>query len=106
MAASISVFISGIGLMLATTLTPAFSATLVQGGVIHFRGQIVEDPCNITSRHQQVEMSCPENGRMQTRQINFQDVEQGQTAFPYTTKVSMKYLNAEKSLAIMQIDYN
>ena len=98
-------FITGLGLAMSAALNPAFSATLVNGGVIHFRGAIVSDPCEISARHQQLSMSCPENNRMQTRVLSYSDALNGQSAYPNLASVSMKYLNPEKSLAIVQIDY-
>jgi type 1 fimbria pilin len=40
--------VSGLGLIVSAFSLPAFSATVVNGGVIHFRGAIVADPCEVT----------------------------------------------------------
>ncbi|BBS39773.1 TPA: type 1 fimbrial protein [Enterobacter asburiae] len=98
-------FITGLGLAMSATLNPAFSETLVNGGVIHFHGAIVSNPCEITARPQQLSMSCPENNRMQTRVLSYADALNGQSAYPDLASVSMKYINPEKSLAIVQVDY-
>ena len=95
----------GVGMMLSSALIPAFSATIVNGGVIHFRGMIVEDPCEITPQKQQFALSCPKDGQMQTTQVSYQDAISGRNENPDTARVSMKYLNPEKSLAVVQIDY-
>jgi hypothetical protein len=84
---------------------PRIFSNLVNGGVIHFRGAVVSDPCEISARPQQLSMSCPENNRMQTRVLSYSDALNGQSAYPNLASVSMKYLNPEKSLAIVQIDY-
>jgi len=97
--------IFGVGMMLSSALIPAFSATLVNGGVIHFRGMIVENPCEITPQKQQFALSCPKNGKMQTTQVSYQDAVSGRHANPEAARVSMKYINPEKSLAVVQIDY-
>lgn len=52
--------ISGLGLLVSAFIAPAYSATLAQGGVIHFRGAIVADPCEVTQRQRQLAVSCPE----------------------------------------------
>ena len=39
---------TGLGLMASAFILPAYSATLANGGVIHFRGAIVADPCEVT----------------------------------------------------------
>jgi len=98
-------FITGLGLAMSAALNPAFSATVVNGGVIHFRGAIVADPCEISARHQQLSISCPENNRMQTRVLSYSEALNGQSAYPNLASVSMKYLNPEKSLAIVQVEY-
>ena len=95
----------GVGMMLSSALIPAFSATVVNGGVIHFRGMIVENPCEITPQKQKFALSCPKDGQMQTTQVSYQDAISGRNVNPDTARVSMKYLNPEKSLAVVQIDY-
>jgi type 1 fimbria pilin len=57
--------VSGLGLIVSAFSIPAYSATVVDGGVIHFRGAIVADP--VKSRQQQQFAMCPDNNRMQTR---------------------------------------
>lgn len=98
-------FISGLGLVLSVAFTPVFSATTVPGGVIHFRGAIVSDPCEISSGANHLVMSCPENNRMQTRTVSFTDALNGHSAYPNLASVSMKYINPEKSLAVVQVVY-
>ncbi|MBM3073926.1 type 1 fimbrial protein [Enterobacter sp. RHBSTW-00994] len=105
MTISTAQLISGFGLVVSTVLTPAFSATVVDGGVIHFRGAIVANPCEISPQHHKIEISCPENKGMQTRMIKYEDVLNGRGANPDVATVSMRYLDPEKSLAIVQIQY-
>jgi len=100
-----ALLISGFGLIASAFITPAFSATIVNGGVIHFRGAIVADPCEITPQHRQFAMSCPENNRMRTRMVSYEEALNGRTAYPGLTTVSMKYLNPDKTLAVVQVDY-
>lgn len=49
---SAACIISGLGLILSSFFSPAYSATIENGGVIHFRGAVVADPCEVTPRHQ------------------------------------------------------
>lgn len=97
--------IIGAGLIVAGTLTSTFAATVVPGGVIHFRGAIVEDPCEVTPRQQNFTLTCPGEGKRATREISYPAALKGENSFPNVATVSMKYLNPEKSLAVMQIDY-
>lgn len=39
--------VAGLGLVVSALSIPAYSATVVDGGVIHFRGAIVADPCEV-----------------------------------------------------------
>lgn len=98
-------FIIGLGLIVSAAFTPAFSATTVAGGVIHFRGAIVSDPCDISAKSNNLVMSCPENNRMQSRTVSYTDALNGRSAYPHLANVSMKYINPEKTLAVVQVDY-
>ncbi len=97
--------ISGLGLMTAAFIPPAFSATAVMGGVIHFYGAIVASPCEVSSQPEKLAVSCPENNVMKTRRVSYKDVLNGQTPPDSPASLSMKYLNPEKTLAVVQLDY-
>ncbi|MCX8985598.1 type 1 fimbrial protein [Citrobacter portucalensis] len=43
---------------------PAMATQISPGGVIHFRGAIVEAPCDVNTRQQQIELSCMRDGTM------------------------------------------
>ncbi|STJ55654.1 protein [Escherichia coli] len=51
-------------LMLGSLFFPfiAIAGSTVQGGVIHFYGQIVEPACDVSTQSSPVEMNCPQNG--------------------------------------------
>ncbi|HDS9358091.1 TPA: type 1 fimbrial protein [Enterobacter cancerogenus] len=105
MATSISRFITGFTLLCSLSLTPAMAASEAQGGVIHFRGMIVEDPCVITPQRQQFDLSCPRNGSVETQTINYREALNGHSAPNNAVKVSMKYLDQHKKLAVVVVDY-
>ncbi|HEO9146889.1 type 1 fimbrial protein [Enterobacter cloacae] len=96
---------TGLGLMASAFILPAYSATLANGGVIHFRGAIVADPCEVTPQQRQFAMSCPDNNRMQTRMVSYEEALNGTVTDSSLATLSMKYLNPEKTLAIVQIQY-
>ncbi|HDT2077695.1 MULTISPECIES: type 1 fimbrial protein [Enterobacter] len=96
---------TGLGLMASAFILPAYSATLANGGVIHFRGAIVADPCEVTPQQRQFAMSCPDNNRMQTRMVSYEEALNGTETDSSLATLSMKYLNPEKTLAIVQIQY-
>ncbi|MDI3362441.1 MULTISPECIES: type 1 fimbrial protein [Lelliottia] len=105
MAASIVKSIIASGIIALSALTPALAATTVNGGVIHFRGAIVEDPCVISPQHNQFALSCPHEGRVQTTQVSYGEALRGRNPYPDVATVSMKYINPEKTLAVVQVNY-
>ena len=96
---------TGLGLMASAFILPAYSATLANGGVIHFRGAIVADPCEVTPQQRQFAMSCPDNNRMQTRMVSYEEALNGTVTDSSLATLSMKYLNPEKTLAVVEIQY-
>ena len=82
-----------------------YSATIVNGGVIHFRGAIVADPCEVTPQQRQFAMSCPDNNRMQTRMVSYEEALNGKVSDSDLVSLRMKYLNPEKTLAVVEIQY-
>lgn len=87
-------------LALAATLTPAYA-----NNVIHFTGQIVEDPCVITPASRTLSVTCLRNTKMHTQQVSYADALTGVSSFTDRATIRMKYINPEKSLAVVQVDY-
>lgn len=102
---SAACIISGLGLIRSSFFSPAYSATIENGGVIHFRGAVVADPCEVTPRHRQFAISCPENNRMKTHTISYDEALRGHHPHSALAAVTMKYLNEKKTLAVVQVDY-
>ncbi|HFK5732704.1 TPA: type 1 fimbrial protein [Enterobacter sichuanensis] len=96
---------TGLGLIVSAFSLPAYSTTIVDGGVIHFRGAIVADPCEVTAQQRQFAMSCPDNNRMQTRMVSYEEALNGKVADSNLATLHMKYLNPEKNLAVVEIQY-
>ena len=96
---------AGLGLVVSALSIPAYSATVVDGGVIHFRGAIVADPCEVAPQKQQIAMSCPNNNRMQTRMVSYEEALNGKVSDSSLATLNMKYLNPEKTLAVVEIQY-
>jgi type 1 fimbria pilin len=85
--------------------TGAGFASETQGGVIHFVGAIVEDPCNVTTRSQQISMSCYRDGIMHTSNVSYRQAITGKLVNNDAATVSMRYLNVQKTLGIVTVDY-
>ena len=84
-------------LMLGSLFFPfiAIAGSTVQGGVIHFYGQIVEPACDVSTQSSPVEMNCPQNGSIPGNVKNAQ-----------IASVKEQYLDKQKKLAVMNIEYN
>ncbi|MTH46586.1 type 1 fimbrial protein [Intestinirhabdus alba] len=104
---SISKFALSVGLC-TSALWPIFVCAQqpVQSGVVHFMGQIIEDPCEVKLQYEQIAMSCPRNGRMQSNYFPLHQVAKASQQFQQISSVNMSYLNQDKTLAIMKIDYH
>ena len=87
---------------LASTVTfnPAFANT-----TLYITGRIVEDPCVITPDAGAISMPCPENDKMRTRQVSYAQAAKGATPFADRAMISMNYLNPQKTIAVLQVDY-
>ena len=83
----------------------AMADTGRQGGVIHFTGQIVEPPCEVSQTQQRLAMSCDHEGRTQTRYYSPQEMLNAPQHFKQIAAVDLHYLNEQKTLAVMSIDY-
>ena len=50
-------------------------------------------------------MSCPDNNRMQTRMVSYEEALSGKVSDSNVATLNMKYLNPEKTLAVVEIQY-
>ncbi|WP_330982081.1 MULTISPECIES: type 1 fimbrial protein [Enterobacterales] len=81
------------------------TSSTTQGGVIHFVGAIVEDPCNIAANTRHIAMSCYRAGQVKTSTISYQQASTGKPVDNDVAAISMHYLNTEKTLGIVMVDY-
>ncbi|HCL6627435.1 TPA: type 1 fimbrial protein [Citrobacter amalonaticus] len=91
--------------LLALNSVAAMAGTSGQGGVIHFVGQIVEPPCEVSRVQQRLAMSCHHEGHTQTRYYSPQELLNAPQHFKQIAAVDLHYLNEQKTLAVMSIDY-
>lgn len=78
----------------------------VQGGVIHFYGQIVEPACDVSTQSSPVEMNCPQNGSVPGRTYSSKALMSGNVKNAQIASVKVQYLDKQKKLAVMNIEYN
>ncbi|MBV8044922.1 type 1 fimbrial protein [Pluralibacter sp.] len=81
------------------------SSPPAQGGIIHFVGQVVEDPCDIATNSHAVSLRCLRNGQVSTTAISYQQAEAGKTMTNDVASISMRYLNPQHTLATVIVDY-
>ena len=74
-------------------------------GVIHLRGQIVEPPCDIQPSVRQVHVSCYRNGQDNVQSIALNALAEGRTINNAVSTVSLQWINRQKNLAILNIEY-
>lgn len=88
------------------SFNPTVMATQISpGGVIHFRGAIVEAPCDVNTRQQQIELSCMRDGTISNSLYDLQQVTTAPQSVQQIATVKMHYLNEQKSMAILNIEY-
>ena len=84
---------------------PATAQQITPGGIIHFRGAIVESPCEVNSQQQQIELSCIRDGKLRSSRYNTQQIAMAPESLQQIASMRMQYLNEQKNLAILNIEY-
>lgn len=83
----------------------ATAQQITPGGIIHFRGAIVESPCEVNSQQQQIEVSCIRDGKLRSSRYNTQQIAMAPESLQQIASMRMQYLNEQKNLAILNIEY-
>nr|WP_318382075.1 type 1 fimbrial protein [uncultured Enterobacter sp.] len=102
MSASIARGIAGLSLFLAAATSPLFAA---QGGVIHFKGAIVEAPCDVNLNARRVTLSCPRDGVAQTQVFTLESLQRRESRLSKIAAVKMHYINQSHTLAVVDVAY-
>ncbi len=96
----------------------AIAGSTAQGGVIHFYGQIVEPACDVSTQSSPVEMNCPQNGSVPVemncpqngsvprKTYSSKALMSGNVKNVQIASVKVQYLDKQKKLAVMNIEYN
>lgn len=83
----------------------AMGQQTVQGGVIHFRGAIVEPLCDIYTHGENIDLTCLREGKKQVHRIDLRQTPALPRDIQSIATVRLHYLNAQKKLAVMNIEY-
>lgn len=94
-------------LMLGSLFFPfiAIAGSSAQG-VIIFYGQIVEPACDVSTQSSAVEMNCPQNGSVPRKTYSSKALMSGNVKNAQIASVKVQYLDKQKKLAVMNIEYN
>lgn len=94
-------------LMLGSLVLPfiATAGSSAQGGIISFHGEIVEPPCEVSAVQTDVEMTCMQNAPVHTKLYSSKGFTSGVQKNLQIASVKMQYLNEQKTLAVMSIEY-
>jgi len=97
---------AGLGLTFLMLFHSAFAAAQIAGGTLRFSGAVMQAPCQLTPTASRITFACQDNNGVHSQQIGLQQVARGKVTLPGVEKVSMTYLDAQKSKAVVRIDYN
>lgn len=75
------------------------------GGVIHFRGAVVEGGCNITPQNQKVEFSCYKEGEPITFTVALNQLADGPIHSDGLMHTDVQYLDPQRRLAIVNVTW-
>ena len=87
--------------ILPSCISPAIAEQTV-AGVVHFYGRVVEAPCQLDAINNQVIMDCP---RAETIKISAQQLEKGNIRNENIRSAQLRYINPQRTLAILDVDY-
>ncbi len=102
---SFNIFISVLALMAVGFSADAVAGKETTGGVIHFQGQIVEPPCEVTNNSRDIAVTCQREGKTVTLHRSLSHTAQQEIAHELFDATSLKYLNPERTLALYTIQY-
>ena len=71
-------------------------------GVIHFYGRVVEAPCQLNTIKDEIIMDCP---RADVIKISAQQLEKGNIHNENIRSAQLRYINPQRTLDILDVDY-
>ncbi|MCT4704284.1 hypothetical protein MUA02_20750 [Enterobacteriaceae bacterium H20N1] len=75
------------------------------GGVIHFRGAIVEGGCDIASQERAVKITCNQQGKAVTRTVPYSKLADYTVHSDSTMQTNIRYLDPQRRLALVSVTY-
>lgn len=76
-------------------------------GTIHFRGSIVEPPCDVRPvDNRRLNVSCFHRGKVVARQVTLHRLNHYAAASDASVAFNVRWLNPQRTRAIVDINYN
>ncbi len=82
-----------------------FGALAANSGVIHFRGQIVEPPCDYQPSSTKMSVNCYQDGENHVQTVSMKALMQGQQFVNEKSIARLQWLNTDKNAAILTVEY-
>lgn len=83
----------------------AFTHADDSGGVIHFRGEIVEGGCGLSHQQQAVNITCSNKGKPVTHSVAYSALNNYTVHNDSSIHTDIRYLDPQKTLAIVSVTY-
>ncbi|WES70133.1 type 1 fimbrial protein [Superficieibacter sp. HKU1] len=94
-----------LGVMAAGISADAVAGDRTTGGVIHFQGQIVEPPCEVTNTSRDIAVTCQREGKTWTLHRALGNAPQQEIVHDLFDATSLEYLNPQRTLAVYTLQY-
>jgi type 1 fimbria pilin len=91
--------------VVALAILAPLSQVHADGGVIHFRGEIVEGGCDFKPQNQKVSISCYKDGKPATYHVALNQLDNYSIRSDSLVHTSIRYLDPQRRLAVMNVTY-
>ena len=82
-----------------------FSALAANSGVIHFRGQIVESPCDYQPSPTKMSVNCYQDGKNHVQTVSMKSLLQGQQIVNERSTSRLQWINKNEKTAVLIVEY-
>ncbi|MGL5239745.1 MAG: hypothetical protein ACRC85_02940 [Kluyvera ascorbata] len=88
--------------LLSVLTTGALAAN---SGVIHFRGQIVESPCDYQTLPGKVGVSCYQDGKTRHQSVPIHTLLDGRQFVNEKSTANLRWIDKDKKTAVLTVEY-
>lgn len=105
MASSAVMHLAAVSLTVLLVLNSTFAAARSTGGTLRFEGAVVQPPCQLAVAASQLHALCPDSRGLQRHAFSLDQAARGNVQLPGVAAVRLEWLNRDKSLALLQVEY-